>query len=173
MRETLGDIQIVAEDLGELFDSVKELLEESGYPGMKVLEFAFADDDENDFLPHNYTENCVVYTGTHDNDTILGWYSQAEGWEKEHCNQYMAKYVGMKFGDEVNWKFIEAAYKSVANYAIIQMQDILGLGSEARINVPSTLGNNWVWRIKDGALNKDLADRLKKLAITYHRLEEK
>ena len=79
----------------------------------------------------------------------------------------------MKFGDEVNWKFIEAAYKSVANYAIIQMQDILGLGSEARINVPSTLGNNWVWRIKDGALNKDLADRLKKLAITYHRLEEK
>ena len=172
MREKLGEIEIVAEDLGELFDSVEKLLKDSGYPGMKVLEFAFADDDENDFLPHNYTENCVVYTGTHDNDTVMGWYNEAEGWEKEHCNQYMEKYVGMKFGDEVNWKFIEAAYKSVANFAIVQMQDILGLGSEARINIPSTLGGNWSWRINKDAINKDLAARLKDLAITYHRLEE-
>ena len=172
MREKLGDIRIVAEDLGELFDSVKELLRESGYPGMKVLEFAFADDDENDFLPHNYTENCVVYTGTHDNDTILGWYSQAEGWEKEHCDQYMMKFVGMKYGDKVNWKFIEAAYKSIADYAIIQMQDILGLGSEARINVPSTLGGNWVWRIRDDAITKDITERLYHLTKTYSRLED-
>lgn len=172
MRATLGDIEIVAEDLGELFDSVKELLKESGYPGMKVLEFAFADDDENDFLPHNYTENCVVYTGTHDNDTILGWYAEAEGWEKEHCNRYLGSYVGMKFGDEVNWKFIEMAYKSIANYAIVQMQDILGLGSEARINIPSTLGGNWSWRIAKDALNGDIAARLKNLAITYNRWEE-
>ncbi len=172
MNDTLGDIQIVAEDLGELFDSVQELLKESGYPGMKVLEFAFADDDENDFLPPNYTENCVVYTGTHDNDTVMGWYEQAEGWEKEHCNKFMKEYVGMDFGDEVNWKFIEAAYKSVANYAIIQMQDILGLGSEARINVPSTLGGNWVWRIKKGAVTKDITDRLYKLTKTYSRLED-
>ena len=172
MRDTLGDIKIVAEDLGELFDSVKELLKESGYPGMKVLEFAFADDDENDFLPHNFTENCVVYTGTHDNDTVLGWYSQAEGWEKEHCNQYMADFVGMKPGSEVNWKFIEAAYKSIADYAIIQMQDILGLGSEARINVPSTLGGNWAWRIKKDAITKDITERLYKLTKTYSRMED-
>ena len=169
MRETLGDIEIVAEDLGELFDSVKELLKESGYPGMKVLEFAFADDETNDFLPHNYNENCVVYTGTHDNDTVLGWYNEATGWEKEHCIQYL----GIKPGDEVNWKFIDAAYKSVANYAVVQMQDILGLGTEARINIPSTLGGNWSWRINKNALNKDLAARLKNLAITYHRWEDK
>ena len=172
MREKLGEIEIVAEDLGELFDSVKELLEESGYPGMKVLEFAFADDDENDFLPHNYTENCVVYTGTHDNDTVMGWYEKAEGWEKEHCDQYMKDFVGMEPGDEVNWKFIEAAYKSVANYAIVQMQDILGLGSEARINIPSTLGGNWAWRIDKNALNKELSARLKELAIKYQRWED-
>ena len=170
MRSKLGEIEIVAEDLGELFDSVQELLEESGYPGMKVLEFAFADDDENDFLPHNYTENCVVYTGTHDNDTVIGWYSQAKGWEKEHCDQYMKDYVGMDYGDEVNWKFIEAAYKSVANYAIVQMQDVLGLGSEARINIPSTLGSNWAWRIRKDALNDGIAARLRALAEKYDRI---
>lgn len=168
MRETLGDIEIVAEDLGELFDSVKELLKESGYPGMKVLEFAFADDETNAFLPHNYDHNCVVYTGTHDNDTVMGWYSQTEGWEREHCD----KYIGIQPGDEVNWKFIEEAYKSVADYAIIQMQDILGLGSEARINVPSTLGGNWAWRIRKDAVTKDIIERLYNLSKTYSRLEE-
>lgn len=168
MRRTLGDIAIVAEDLGELFDSVKQLLEDSGYPGMKVLEFAFADDETNSFLPHNYDHNCVVYTGTHDNDTVMGWYSQAKGWEKKHCDQYL----GIQPGDEVNWKFIEEAYKSVADYAIIQMQDILGLGSEARINVPSTLGGNWAWRIKKDAVTKDIAKRLYTLSKTYSRLEE-
>ncbi len=168
MRNTLGDINIVAEDLGELFDSVKELLKESGYPGMKVLEFAFADDDENDFLPHNYEPNCVVYTGTHDNDTILGWYAQAEGWEKEHCDRYL----GLRYGDEVNWKFIEAAYKSVADTAIVQMQDILGLGTKARINIPSTLGGNWSWRIRKDALTEELSARLLALATRYARLEE-
>ncbi len=172
MRETLGEIEIVAEDLGELFDSVKELLQESGYPGMKVLEFAFADDDENNFLPPNYTENCVVYTGTHDNDTVMGWYEKTEGWEREHCNRFMRDYVGMKFGDAVNWKFIEAAYKSVADYAIIQMQDILGLGSEARINIPSTLGGNWAWRMKKDAITKDITERLYNLSKTYSRLED-
>ena len=119
-----------------------------------------------------FTENCVVYTGTHDNDTVLGWYAEIKDWEKEHCDKYLADYVDMQYGDEVNWKFIEAAYKSVANYAIVQMQDILGLGSEARINVPSTLGGNWAWRIKKDALTQEIADRLKKLAITYQRWEE-
>ena len=168
MKETLGDIPIVAEDLGELFDSVKQLLKDSGYPGMKVLEFAFADDEKNAFLPHNYTRNCVVYTGTHDNDTVMGWYAQAKGWEKKHCNQYL----GINDGDEVNWKFIDAAYASVADYAIVQMQDILGLGSEARINVPSTLGGNWAWRIDKHALDKSIAARLRELSVRYSRMEE-
>ena len=168
MREKLGDIKIVAEDLGELFDSVKELLKDSGYPGMKVLEFAFSDDETNSFLPHNYTNNCVVYTGTHDNDTVLGWYSQIDGWEKKHCDTYL----GIREDDEVNWVFIETAYKSVADYAIIQMQDILGLGSEARINVPSTLGGNWAWRMRKGAITKDITKRLYELSKTYSRLED-
>ncbi len=168
MRATLGDIEIVAEDLGELFDSVKRLLEESGYPGMKVLEFAFADDETNAFLPHNFTNNCVVYTGTHDNDTVMGWYSGIKGWEKEHCD----KYLNIQPGDEINWKFIEEAYKSVADYAIIQMQDILGLGTEARINIPSTLGGNWAWRIRKDAITKDITKRLYNLSKTYSRLEE-
>ena len=168
MKETLGEIEIVAEDLGELFDSVKQLLSDSGYPGMKVLEFAFADDEKNAFLPHNYTNNCVVYTGTHDNDTVMGWYSQAKGWEKKHCDQYL----GIKEGDEVNWKFIEAAYMSVADYAIVQMQDILGLGSEARINTPSTLGGNWAWRMDKKATDKTIAARLHELAVRYSRLED-
>ena len=133
---------------------------------MKVLEFAFADDEKNAFLPHNYTTNCVVYTGTHDNDTVLGWYAQAKGWEKKHCDQYL----GIHDGDEVNWKFIDAVYASVADYAIVQMQDVLGLGSEARINVPSTLGGNWAWRIDKHASTKEIAARLKKLAIKYNRI---
>jgi 4-alpha-glucanotransferase len=103
----------------------------------------------------------------------MGWYSQVKDWEKEHCDQYMEDYVGMKFGDEVNWKFIEAAYKSVANYAVVQMQDVLGLGTEARINIPSTLGGNWAWRINKDALTNDIAERLKNLAIYYHRWEDK
>jgi 4-alpha-glucanotransferase len=171
MRKKLGDVSIVAEDLGELFDSVKELLKESGYPGMKVLEFAFGDDEENDFLPHNYKDgNCVVYTGTHDNDTVLGWYSQVEGEEKEYCDKYMKEFVGMDIGTEVNWKFIEAAYKSIADTAVVQMQDILGLGSEARMNVPSTLGGNWAWRIRKDALTPEISARLKDLAVTYNRV---
>ncbi len=99
----------------------------------------------------------------------MGWYSQAKGWEKEHCDQYMKKFVGMKFGDEVNWKFIEAAYKSIANYAVVQMQDILGLGSEARMNVPSTLGGNWAWRIRKDALTNEISARLRDLAVKYSR----
>ncbi len=165
LKEALGDIPIVAEDLGELFDSVKELLRQSGYPGMKVLEFAFGDDDDNDFLPHRYTENCVVYTGTHDNDTIMGWFDSAPDEEIGHAMDYCQ--IGDD--DEFNWKIIETAYKSCANYAIVQMQDILGLGSEARINVPSTLGGNWTWRIDPTMLTKEIENRLYEMTIRYSR----
>lgn len=169
MKETIGDIPIVAEDLGELFDSVKRLLKESGYPGMKVLEFAFGSGEDNDFLPHRYPKNCVVYTGTHDNDTVIGWYEKAAENEISHCDYYL----GISEGDEVNWKFIEAAYKSVADYAIVQMQDILGLGSEARMNIPSTLGDNWTWRINSAALTKEISKKLLEMSVRYSRLEDK
>lgn len=168
LKAELGDIPIVAEDLGELFDSVKELLKESGYPGMKVLEFAFGDGNDNDFLPHNYTENCVVYTGTHDNDTIVGWLNSAPEHEINHAREYCQ--IG--YDDEFVWSIIETAYASCANYAIVQMQDILGLGTEARINIPSTLGGNWTWRVDPTMLTKEISNRLYLLADRYSRLEE-
>lgn len=168
LKEELGDIPIVAEDLGDLFESVRILLRDSGYPGMRVLEFAFGDDDTNSFLPHNYNTNTVVYTGTHDNDTVLGWYDTANEHEIEFCNRY----IGIGPEDEVNWKFIEAAYKSCADTCIVQMQDVLGLSSEARMNIPSTLGDNWSWRILPDAINKNIIEKLKDLSIRYGRMED-
>ena len=168
IREELGNVPIVAEDLGDLFDSVKELLKETGYPGMRVLEFAFSDDDTNSFLPHNYIPNTVVYTGTHDNDTVLGWYDTATEEEIQFCNRYF----DIHEDDEVNWKFIEAAYKSIANTCVVQMQDILGLSSEARMNIPSTLGDNWSWRMLPDAITEDIKIRLKHLSQEYGRMEE-
>ena len=168
MKEKLGDLPIVAEDLGDLFDSVKELLKETGYPGMKVLEFAFDSGEANDYLPHNYTENCVVYSGTHDNDTLMGWAAKAKPEDVAFARQYCK----MPEWETFNWGIIRTAYESVANTAIIQMQDILGLGTEARMNVPSTLGGNWVWRIDGSVLTDELADQLKEMVINSSRLEE-
>ena len=168
MREAIGDIPIVAEDLGTLTPGVKQLLKDSGYPGMKVLEFAFDSDEENDYLPHNYTENCVVYTGTHDNDTLMGWVSTA----KESDVAYARDYCKMPDDEPFNWGLIRTAYESKADYAIIQIQDILGLGTEARMNVPSTLGGNWVWRIDKKALTKELAHKLKCMSEEYGRMED-
>ncbi len=169
MRESLGDIEIVAEDLGTLTPGVIQLLKDSGYPGMKVLEFAFDSGESNDYLPHNYTENCVVYSGTHDNDTIMGW--------KESANAndigYAYNYCQIAEEESFNWGIIRTAYASIADTAIIQMQDILGLGSEARMNTPSTLGGNWEWRIDASALTKELAAKLKEMVVTYNRLEDK
>ena len=168
VRDALGNIPIVAEDLGDLFDSVRDLLRETGYPGMRVLEFAWADDDTNSFLPHNYVANTVVYTGTHDNDTVLGWYDTATEKEIAYCNEYL--HIGEE--DEVNWKFIEAAYNSIADTAIVQMQDVLGLSSEARMNIPSTLGDNWSWRMLPGAVTEEIINRLKDLAQKTGRMGE-
>ena len=168
LREALGDIPIVAEDLGELFDSVKELLKDSGYPGMKILTFGFGDGWDNDFLPHRYPTNCVVYTGTHDNDTVNGWLSTAPQNEIDFAKQY----CGIGDGDDFCQKLIEKCYESCADYCIVQLQDVLGLGSEARINIPSTLGGNWTWRVNPSMLTKEVSDRLYNLAQTYSRLEE-
>ncbi len=168
MKETLGEKEVIAEDLGFLTPSVIELVEQSGYPGMKILQFAFDSREESDYLPHNYTRNCVVYTGTHDNDTILGWYHTLQGEDKEFCKQYLN--LAKCEADELHWEFIRAAMASVAYLAVIPMQDYLGIGSEGRINFPSTLGNNWKWRMRKGDFTKELAAQIRQMTKVYSRL---
>ncbi len=168
MKERLGDIPIIAEDLGHMTPGVIQLLKESGYPGMKILEFAFDSKEENDYLPHLYNKNSVCYTGTHDNDTIMGWYKTADRPDKLFAKHYCA----LNKTEGYHWGFIRTVYASISDYAIIQMQDILGLGSEARMNTPSTLGGNWAWRMKEGANTPKISQKLFELTKTYKRLEE-
>ncbi|MBQ1389010.1 MAG: 4-alpha-glucanotransferase [Clostridia bacterium] len=168
MKKELGDLPIIAEDLGTLTPGVIKLLKDSGYPGMKVLEFAFDSDEENDYLPHSYTPNCVVYSGTHDNDTLLGWASTA----KKECVEFAREYCKMTKDESFNWGIIRVAYESVADTAIIQMQDFLGLGADARLNTPSTLGGNWEWRIRKDYAAGGLAKKIRALTIKTNRLEE-
>ena len=166
MKKTLGEKKVIAEDLGFLTDSVIELVEKTGYPGMKIIQFAFDSKEESDYLPHNYTRNCVVYTETHDNDTTLGWYTALPKADKSFADRYLHLR-----GDEeeVEWEFIRAAIASVADTAVIPMQDYLGLDETARMNIPSTLGNNWKWRMKKNVCTKKLAERIYKLSKLYGR----
>jgi len=168
VEESIGRKDIIAEDLGFLTDSVRRLLRDSGFPGMKVLEFAFdsRDQNENDYLPHNYVRNCVAYIGTHDNDTALGWLSTADP-----DDALLAKeYLNLSEEEGLNWGMIRALWASVADLTVVQAQDILGLGSEARINTPSTVGGNWRWRALPGAFSPQLAERLRRLTQLYKRL---
>ena len=168
MKKELGQREVIAEDLGFLTPSVLRLVKRTGYPGMKVLQFAFDSREESDYLPHNYSQNCVVYTGTHDNDTTLGWYRTLNRQDKKFCDQYLN--IPRSRKKEAHWEFVRAAYASVANLAVIPMQDFLGLGTEARINTPSTLGDNWKWRMKQGAFTKELAEKMRNMAKLYGRL---
>ena len=165
IKEELGELPIIAEDLGFLTDEVYELIEKTGFPGMKVLQFAFESGAESEHLPHNYTRNCVVYTGTHDNNTIIGWVKKAGKRELLFARDYLK----LSFEEGFNWGFIRGAFSSTADTCIIPMQDYLGLGDEARMNTPSTLGNNWVWRMKEDALTDELAERIAKLTRIYSR----
>ena len=167
MKEKIGDKPVIAEDLGFLTDSVVKLIEDTGYPGMKILQFAFDSRDESGYLPSKYTQNCVVYTGTHDNDTIVGWFNTIEGADKEFAKSYVG--IADDAEPDYNWKFIKSAMASVADTAVIPIQDYLGLGSEARINIPSTLGINWKWRLKVDACTDELAQRMKELAKECNR----
>ena len=160
MKETLGNLPIIAEDLGFLTDTVRQLLKDSGYPGMKVLEFAFVAGEDSDYLPHNYDKNCVVYTGTHDNDTLQGWYQTLSEEDKEMTKEYLNNPYTPD--EEVHWDFISLAMRSVADTCIIPVQDYLGLGNKARINMPSTLGGNWMWRMKKGAFTDELIKKIRK-----------
>jgi len=161
IQERLGELPIIAEDLGFLTESVKQLLKDSGYPGMKVLQFAFDSREESDYLPHNYERNCVVYTGTHDNDTIKGWYEVMSKEDKELALDYLNN--RLTSGEDIHWDYIGLAMRSVADTCIIPAQDYLGLGTDARINIPSTVGNNWVWRMKKDAFDKKLITKIRRL----------
>ena len=165
IKEELGELPIIAEDLGFLTDEVYELIGKTGFPGMKVLQFAFESGAESEHLPHNYTRNCVVYTGTHDNNTIIGWVKKAGKRELLFARDYLK----LSFEEGFNWGFIRGAFSSTADTCIIPMQDYLGLGDEARMNTPSTLGNNWVWRMKEDALTDELAEKIAKLTRIYGR----
>ena len=168
INEKLGELPIIAEDLGFLTDSVRQLLKDTGFPGMKVLEFAFdSRDTESGYLPHLYNKNCVVYAGTHDNDTILGWF---EAISKEDA-EYAKKYMRLSEAEGYHWGMMRTAWACIADTAIMQMQDILGLGKSARMNTPSTLSDkNWSWRCLPGAYNDTLAEVLHAEMKLYGRI---
>lgn len=170
INRELDKPRVIAEDLGLLTPSVIRLVKRTGYPGMKVLEFAFDSDEDNDYLPHNYDKNCVVYTGTHDNDSVKGWYRKL----KQKDKAFLKNYLGINKANKLNRDLIKLAESSVADTCIIPMQDVLGLGSESRINTPSTLGYNWQWRMLPGYMKgearNEAASYMKKLATLYGRV---
>ena len=171
IRYRLGDRKIIAEDLGFMTDSVRALVKNSGYPNMKVLEFAFDSSDEgssSDYLPHNYNKNCVVYTGTHDNETLAGWYKNILPEERKMIRDYIHN---QKIADKWMYKeIICLAMRSVADTCIIPIQDYLGYDNRARINTPSTLGSNWQWRLKEGEITPELLAEIKEYTRIYGRL---
>ncbi len=176
IRKTLGQLPIIAEDLGVITPDVVALRDEFGFPGMRILQFGFGGDSKNIDLPHNYVPNVVAYTGTHDNDTTVGWFQSVAGegstrTEKqiESERQFCLDYLNSD-GKEIHWDFIRAVFASVANTAIVPLQDVLGLGTEARMNLPNSTEGNWSWRYRAGSLTDDIAARLKKLTSLYGRL---
>ena len=169
IRAELGDVDMIAEDLGFLTDSVIKLVQRSGYPGMKVLQFAFDSREDSDYLPHNYVSNTVCYTGTHDNDTTVGWYRSMKQKDRKMALDYLNR-TDFASDKDIAFSFIKLAMGSVSKICIIPMQDWLGLDGTARINTPSTLGGNWVWRMKKGAFTKKLAREIRDITKLYARL---
>ena len=166
VRDKLGSVPIIAEDLGDIFDSVKELLKASGFPGMRVMQFGFnPKSEDNDHLPHRYPRNSVCYTGTHDNSTALGWYKAADKDSQKMCRRYLRP---MPF-EKISRTMIRELYKSEAGLAVVPMQDVIGLDDRARMNIPSTLGGNWKWRAQKKHFSDKNAAFLKELAQTYYR----
>ncbi len=167
VERALEGLPAIAEDLGLITDEVEALRDSLGYPGMRVLQFAFDGDPRNPHLPENHPENSVAYTGTHDNDTILGWWRSASAQERENAGRELR---GIEA--EPQWALIEAVFRSPAKLAIIPLQDALGLGSEARMNTPGTSASNWSWRFPDGALTDSVRDRLRGIARRSNRLPD-
>ena len=171
MREKLGEKKVIAEDLGFLTEDVHKLLADTGYPGMKVLEFAFGAWDDSIYLPHKYEENCIVYTGTHDNDTAAGWYEDLSEADRDFLEHYLDHSTIERTG-KINLDLISLALESCGDTVIIPLQDYLGLGSEARINTPSTVGDNWEWRVKEEQLDEELKETILTLTKKYRAKAE-
>ena len=176
LHKELGELPIIAENLGVITPEVEAIRHDFNFPGMAILQFAFGNDPQAPtFKPHNYVRDLVAYTGTHDNDTVVGWWNSSGSGdstrtladvEKEHA--YTRAYLGFK-DEPINWVLIRGIQSSVANTAIAPMQDILGLGNEARMNLPGTSSGNWKWRMKPGAITNEIATRLKEMANIYDR----
>ena len=164
LESKMGRLPLIAEDLGVITKDVVELINQFGFPRMKVLQFAFDSGEDNNYLPHTYDANAVVYTGTHDNNTTTGWLEGASEADRE----YALRYVNSD-GTQPHWDFIRAAIASTAQFAIVPAQDLLGLGSAARMNTPGTTGGNWVWRLTEGQLTAEISSRLGRLTETYGR----
>ena len=160
IKEKLGEKKVIAEDLGFLTDSVREMVKMTGYPGMKVLQFGFYGGPDGEYLPHMLERNSVMYTGTHDNETSKGWYENLIDTKDKHTSKFFDEYTGNDFVETAASVMVRTAMNSISDTCIIMMQDYLNLGNEARINRPSTLGDNWVWRIKKGATTAKLADKI-------------
>ena len=171
VEQALGWKQVIAEDLGYVTDSVREMVRESGFPGMKVLEFAFDSRDSgcaNDYLPHNYPVNSVAYTGTHDNETIVGWWSSITKEEQKLARDYMCDQYTPE--SELYKSLISLIMRSSAKLCVIPMQDYLGLGNNCRINTPSTVGKNWKWRVNTRQLSLKLQKEIKEMTLRYGRM---
>ncbi len=171
VRENFPDLKIMAEDLGVITDEVRDLRDTFNFPGMKVMQFGFEGgedrklDPSNVFLPFNYTSNSVVYSGTHDNNTTRGWYNNLPGWNRDLIRRYLARP-----DDDIVWDIIREGMQSCADFAVFPMQDLLDLGEEARMNLPSTVGGNWSWKMKPEDLNGFAGSRFREMAELYGRL---
>ena len=168
LRDWFCNVEFIAEDLGVITESVTKLLQESGFPGMRVLEFAMTPDGSSNHCPHNQNENCVCYIATHDNLPIMGWLENAKAKDLD----YAKRYYGLNEEEGYNYGFIRGGMSSVAYLFICQMQDYLGLGEEATINKPGSLGN-WRWRMLKGQADAALAKKISLITHTYHRDREK
>lgn len=167
MKQEFGTLPIIAEDLGVITPDVEELRDGFAFPGMKILQFAFDSAEANDYLPHNYTRNFIVYTGTHDNDTVRGWFDKASSADRKMALQYMNTK-----GTDLHWDFIRLAWSSVANTAIVPMQDLLGLDTSGRMNLPGTTVNNWMWRAKAHDFTPMLAEKLAEITLLFERAKK-
>lgn len=170
VKEALGDKEIIAEDLGYVTDSVRQLVKDSGFPGMKVLEFAFDSRDSgcaSDYLPHNYPENCVAYTGTHDNETIAGWFRSITSQERKLARDYLCDDCTPASG--LHTSFISLIMRSQARLCIIPLQDYMGLDNSCRMNTPSTVGQNWKWRLTPGQVTDRLLKDIGAVTLRYGR----
>ncbi|MEP6850455.1 MAG: 4-alpha-glucanotransferase, partial [Acidobacteriota bacterium] len=175
LKQHFGELPVIAEDLGVITPDVEDLRDSFGFPGMRILQFAFGRDAKNLDLPHNFIRNCVAYTGTHDNDTTVGWWHSQAGAGStrddaaiSHEHEFCLKYLDSD-GSEIHLDMIRAIWASVAHTVITPLQDLLGIGTEGRMNLPATTEGNWSWRYIDGSITPEVIARLKELTETYDR----